>query len=133
MRETAVEQHCTKRAKQMGGLAVKHVSPGRAGDPDRLIALPMAPCPHCGSAARVGLLELKRPREGVEPGSRQDERLKEWRRLGVPASWAATHTRVDAFLELLAAGRALGGSSALRTMGLDGAEGAPVLYAWGRA
>ena len=51
MRESDVEAWLVRAAKNRGGLAVKHVSPGRMGDPDRLVALPVHPCPECGRRA----------------------------------------------------------------------------------
>lgn len=97
MKEQAVESHLIGQVRALGGLAVKHVSPGRAGDPDRLVAIPRRPCPACGSRARVGLIELKRP--GEVPRPLQLARLIEWQDLGVPAGWADTKQGVDLVLQ----------------------------------
>ena len=96
MKERDVEGWLVSQAKLAGGLAAKHISPGRAGDPDRIVALPHDRCPACGSTASVGLLELKRP--GGQPRPLQRERIREWESVGVRAGWAATFDEVDAFL-----------------------------------
>jgi hypothetical protein len=102
MRESRIEEHLRDASAAMGGLAVKHVSPGRAGDPDRLVALPVAPCAACGCRARVGLLELKAP--GKEARALQEARHREWAALGVPVGVADTRRAVELWLERLAAG-----------------------------
>lgn len=91
MKERDVEAYCTKKVRELGGLCVKHVSPGRAGDLDRLIALP-------GRSA--ALLELKRP--GQAPRPLQEQRIAEWSGLGVLAGWASTFEGVDRFIEKVA-------------------------------
>lgn len=83
----------------MGGLAVKHVSPGRSGDPDRLVAIPTKACPTCGRSCSIGLLELKAP--GEQPRLLQLSRILEWESLGVRADYADTKSRVDEFLRNL--------------------------------
>jgi hypothetical protein len=100
MKESKLEDYLEAEARKLGGLAAKHVSPGRAGDPDRLVALPARACPACGCTARVGLLELKR--EGKEPELLQAVRIEQWEAVGVPAGWAATRASVDGFLARLA-------------------------------
>jgi hypothetical protein len=97
MRETTVEAHLIATAKSMGGLAVKHVSPGRAGDPDRLVAIPQPRCPCCGLTARVGLMELKAPGKVVRP--LQAHQIMEWQRVGVLAGWADSKPAVDLVLQ----------------------------------
>lgn len=96
MRESDVEAWLVRAAKNRGGLAVKHVSPGRSGDPDRLVALPVHPCPECGRRAAVGLLELKRP--GEQPRPLQRARIDQWESLGVRAAWADSPAAVEQFL-----------------------------------
>ena len=93
MREAAVEKHLARIVLERGGLAAKHVSPGRSGDPDRLVVLPREVCPACGSRCVAGLIELKAP--GQRPRPLQAQRLQEWAALGLPAAWADTPQRVD--------------------------------------
>ena len=104
MREVTVERGLVERVESMGGIAAKHVSPGRAGDPDRLVAVPMPGgcCPMCGTAARVGLLELKAPSGGLR--ELQERRMEQWRAVGVPSGWANGHGAVLAWLERLQRG-----------------------------
>ena len=52
MREKNIEQSLVKAVKKKGGLALKFVSPGLAGVPDRLVLLPNG---------RLGFIELKAP------------------------------------------------------------------------
>ena len=40
MRESTIEKHLVKVVRESGGLAIKLVSPGWAGAPDRLILMP---------------------------------------------------------------------------------------------
>lgn len=91
MRERGIEAYCTRKVRELGGICAKHVSPGRAGSPDRLIALPGRP---------AALLELKRP--GEVPRPLQAQRIAEWCKLGVLADWASTFDEVDRFLERVA-------------------------------
>ena len=87
MKESSIEQYCTKEVQKLGGICAKHVSPGRAGDPDRLIKLPGKP---------AAMLELKRP--GEEPREDQWERIFEWRAVGMLADYACTKWQIDQFL-----------------------------------
>lgn len=102
MREQAVEAAVVRQALAAGGLAVKHVSPGRAGDPDRLVAIPRTrPCPACGSAATVALIEVKRP--GQRPRPLQEARMAQWAGLGVRVSWVSTPEEARRAIEELKA------------------------------
>ena len=88
MRETVVEQYLTRKVHRLGGLCVKHVAPGRAGDPDRLVKIPGHPAALC---------ELKRPGGVVAPI--QTARQREWRAAGMVCEIAFDHDDVDAFIE----------------------------------
>ena len=50
MRESAVERKLVKGIRKLGGVALKFVSPGHAGVPDRLVLLP---------GGRIIFVELK--------------------------------------------------------------------------
>jgi hypothetical protein len=52
MLEKNIERHLVQRARENGGLAIKWVSPGFAGVPDRIVFLP---------GGRIILVELKAP------------------------------------------------------------------------
>lgn len=58
MREREVEKSLVDAAKAAGGIAYKFVSPGNAGVPDRLVALP---------GGKIGFVELKSPGKKPRP------------------------------------------------------------------
>ncbi len=91
MRESEIEKYLVDQVRCMGGLALKFVSPGHSGVPDRIIILP---------GGVVGFLELKAP--GERPRKEQSLWIKRLQEKGCPAGWADTRERVDAFLPLLA-------------------------------
>lgn len=71
MREKEIEQKFTLMARQTGGLALKFVSPGMSGMPDRLVLLP---------GGRMAFVEVKAP--GRAPRPLQEARHRTLRRLG---------------------------------------------------
>ena len=71
MRERYIEQRLVKMAVAMGGGALKFVSPGLAGVPDRLVLLP---------GGKAGFVELKAPGKTMRP--LQARRKKQIERLG---------------------------------------------------
>ena len=71
MREKTIEQKLVKKAKDRGGLALKFVSPGYDGMPDRIVILP---------DGHVGFVEVKAP--GKEPRPLQIARHSLLMRLG---------------------------------------------------
>ena len=102
MRETQVEAALTRGAAELVGRAYKWVSPSDAGVPDRLVVLPMPRCPSCGSACRVGAVELKAPGQVLRPlQQRQHETLQA---LGMHVGWADTPGGARAWLQGLARG-----------------------------
>jgi len=58
MLESVIEMALTKQVKQMGGKALKFISPGNTGMPDRLVLLPKG---------KVGFVEVKAPGKGPSP------------------------------------------------------------------
>ena len=58
LRESYVEQKLATEAKKRGGLAVKFVSPGFDGVPDRLVLFP---------GGKVAFVELKAPGKKMRP------------------------------------------------------------------
>lgn len=56
--ERDIEKKLTQEVKKAGGLALKFVSPGMAGVPDRLVLMP---------EGRACFIELKRPGEVMRP------------------------------------------------------------------
>lgn len=71
MREKVIEQKLVKTVKDMGGIAIKFVSPGFDGMPDRLVLLPNG---------KFGFVEVKR--YGEKPRPLQESRHEMLRRLG---------------------------------------------------
>lgn len=88
MRESAVEKHLVKRAAEVGGIALKFVSPGRRNVPDRLVLLP---------EGRSMFVELKAPGLSATAGQcREHDRL---RALGQDVFVCDSHAAIDALLE----------------------------------
>lgn len=73
IRESAVEQKLVAEVKKRGGLAMKFVSPGLDGVPDRLVCFPK------GKAA---FIELKAPGKKLRP--LQQKRKRQLEALGFP-------------------------------------------------
>lgn len=71
MRETNIELRFKKEVEKRGGKALKFISPGMRGVPDRVVLLP---------GARTIFVELKAPGEKPEP--LQVKRAAELRELG---------------------------------------------------
>ena len=71
MRESAVERKLMAEAKKRGGLAVKFVSPGLDGVPDRLVLLP---------EGKIAFVELKATGKSMRP--LQQKRAKQLVGLG---------------------------------------------------
>ena len=66
MREREIEQKFTQAVKKRGGLALKFMSPGYDGMPDRLALLP---------DGKMGFVEVKAPGKVPRPLQRQRHRL----------------------------------------------------------
>lgn len=71
MQENVIERRLKSEAKKSGGMAVKFVSPGLAGVPDRLVLLP---------GGRCGFVELKAPGKKLRP--LQEKRKQQLQALG---------------------------------------------------
>ena len=71
MRESAVERKLVAEVKKRGGLAVKFVSPGLDGVPDRLVLLP---------GGKITFVELKATGKSMRP--LQQKRAKQLIGLG---------------------------------------------------
>lgn len=73
MNEKDIEQALVRKAKSMGGIALKFVSPGFDGMPDRLVLFP---------GRRVAFVEVKAP--GKKPRAIQTARHEMLRNMGFP-------------------------------------------------
>ncbi len=71
MREHDLERFTTVFIKSRGGLALKFISPGHAGVPDRLVLMP---------GGKMCFMELKAP--GRKPRPLQVRRIEQLRALG---------------------------------------------------
>ena len=71
MMERAIEQHFVAETKKRGGLALKFVSPGMDGVPDRIVLLP---------GGKNAFVELKAPGKALRP--LQQRRAKQLTTLG---------------------------------------------------
>ena len=71
MREKTLERKLVEAVKAMGGIALKFISPGFDGMPDRLVLLPLG---------RIAFVEVKR--HGEKPRPLQEARHGMLRRLG---------------------------------------------------
>ena len=88
--EKQVEQRLVKKVRALGGLALKWVSPGFAGVPDRIIFMP---------GGRVCLVECKAP--GESPRTLQRKRFAMFERLGFPVTVVNSYESVDAFISAM--------------------------------
>lgn len=73
MRENVIEKQLAMAVKKMGGMAVKFVSPGLDGVPDRIVLLPNK---------KMAFVELKAP--GKKPRPLQEKRRRQLEALGFP-------------------------------------------------
>lgn len=87
MRETQMEEYLTSQVRAQGGMALKFVSPGCTGVPDRIVILP---------EGLIGFLELKAP--GEKPRKDQLHRMSQLKQLGCIVGWADSREKVDGFL-----------------------------------
>lgn len=71
--ESSIERILARKVKKMGGLAVKFVSPGLDGVPDRIVLLP---------GRKMAFVELKAP--GKKPRVLQEKRKRQLESLGFP-------------------------------------------------
>ena len=73
IRESEIERHLAVSVKKLGGMAVKFVSPGLDGVPDRIVLLP---------GRKIAFVELKTPGKKTRP--LQEKRKRQLEGLGFP-------------------------------------------------
>lgn len=71
MLESVIEGRLRQEAKKRGGMALKFVSPGMNGEPDRIVLMP---------GGKLAFVELKAP--GKIPRALQEKRIGQLRKLG---------------------------------------------------
>lgn len=88
MREQQIEDRLKQKVKQAGGLALKFISPGTAGVPDRIVFLP---------TGNVVFVELKAPGKKLRP--LQLKRKEQLENLGFKVYVLDSYVAVEAFIE----------------------------------
>lgn len=88
MQERTVERALVQKVKKRKGLALKFVSPGMAGVPDRIILMP---------EGKMAFVELKAP--GKKPRPLQVHRMEELRNLGYACYVVDSTSMIDGVLE----------------------------------
>lgn len=87
IQESKIEKRLKKEIEKIGGKALKFVSPGLSGVPDRIVLLP---------GGKIIFVELKAP--GEEPEPLQKFRAKELRKLGFDVKCIDS---IDGIMELI--------------------------------
>ena len=85
--EQQIEKRLIKKVKEFGGKALKFISPGLRGVPDRIVLLP---------GARIYFVELKRPGEKLMP--QQEKRRDELISLGFKHYELDSYEAVEVFI-----------------------------------
>ena len=92
MKEKTIEKKLVKTAKDMGGIALKFMSPGLDGMPDRIVLLP---------GGRMGFVEVKAP--GKVPRPLQEARHRMLRMLGFRVYVLDTVDQIGGILDAICA------------------------------
>lgn len=87
MRERLIEARLVRAVNKVGGKALKLVSPGCMGVPDRIVLLP---------GGRICFVELKA--SGKRPRAIQEKRIRELRALGFSVYVLDSFQAVDRFM-----------------------------------
>lgn len=90
MKEKGIEQKFVDEVKRINGLAIKLVSPGFSGLPDRLVLIP---------EGKIGFVEVKAP--GKKPRRLQRSRHDQLRKLGFKVFVLDDENQIKAILENL--------------------------------
>ena len=95
MEEKQIELRLVRMTSQMGGMALKFVSPGCDGVPDPLVLL---------TGCKVGFVELKAP--GKKPRPLQVRRISQIRKLGFPVFVVDGMEQIEEVLQTIKGGDA---------------------------
>lgn len=87
MSEKHIEAKLKREVKQIGGLALKFVSPGTAGVPDRIVLLPRG---------KLCFVELKAPGRKLRP--LQLKRKKQLEQLGFKVYVIDSYKKIEQFI-----------------------------------
>lgn len=88
--EKRIEAKFREKIKSLGGRALKFISPGNAGVPDRLVILP---------GNKIGFAELKRP--GGKTTKLQDRQIAFIKKLGCFVMVVDSEEKINEFIERL--------------------------------
>lgn len=88
MLEKQIEAKLKREVKRIGGSALKFVSPGTAGVPDRIVLLP---------EGKICFVELKVPGRKLRP--LQLKRKKQLKRLGFKVYVIDSFEKIDLFIQ----------------------------------
>lgn len=88
MQERSIEKALVQKVKKRKGLALKFVSPGMAGVPDRIVLMP---------EGKMAFVELKAP--GRKPRPLQVRRMKELQGLGYACYVVDSTSMIDEVLD----------------------------------
>lgn len=86
--EKIIEEKLRDRVKAIGGRAMKFVSPGNSGVPDRIVVLP---------GGHIHFIELKRP--GGKTTPLQDLQILKLKKLGCSVRIISGTDEIDDFIE----------------------------------
>ena len=92
MKEKTIEKKLILATKNMGGIALKFISPGLDGMPDRIVLLP---------GGRMGFVEVKAP--GKVPRPLQEARHRMLRMLGFRVYVLDTVDQIGGILDAICA------------------------------
>lgn len=87
MKEGQLERRLKREVVKLGGQALKFVSPGMAGVPDRIVLLPNG---------RIHFVEMKAPGEKLRP--LQEKRAKDLTSLGFSVYTIDSLETIDSFI-----------------------------------
>ena len=88
MRESSIEKRLKNEVEKIGGKALKFISPGVTGIPDRIVLLP---------GGKIIFIELKVPGKKLSPI--QEYRAKELRALGFDVRCIDSVEKIKEFIE----------------------------------
>ncbi len=88
MQESTLEKRLRLEVGKHGGLALKFISPGKRGVPDRLVLVPMG---------RAVFVEMKAPSKPLEP--LQKKRTEELKNLGFKVYKIDSNTDIKNFIQ----------------------------------
>lgn len=88
MEESKIEKYLKKEIELLGGKALKFISPGTSGVPDRIVLLPQG---------KIIFVELKAP--GKKPRPMQEYRIKELKALGFRVEIIDSIEKVNNFIK----------------------------------